>query len=294
MPFGGVFGGGGGGGGGSGPQGPQGATGAQGSTGAAGAQGAQGDTGAQGATGAQGSQGTTGSQGSQGSTGAQGSQGATGPGYAADSWDYEWSTADGDPLSNGWVQGGTQTAATASTTIDSVACWRITPNAVAGTSYIKRNIVAAALSWEMRVRIRLPATNSPDAIGWFYNPSTASSGTKRYQFMNFDGLWYWNGTGMVSLGSPTGIDTKWIDVTTRMFVATGGKVWWQIWLGTNRFYSASQPVTLASATIAGDVALGRFNTGSQVDPLYIARIQVRSGLNEAPPEFTLRDQAYPL
>lgn len=286
-----------------GPQGPQGSSGLPGSQGAQGADGAQGPQGDAGAQGAQGAQGTTGSQGVQGAAGAQGaqgSQGATGVSYAADSWDYSWVTADGDPTSLGWSQSGTQTLTVASDTISGVACYSLTPPAASGTAWISKAAgFSATGSWEMRAKIYWPASSgTAPRYSLMYNPDLTASNSKRFEFsVSTAGPSYWNATAVTTLGSVGDLSGQWIDITWRVYRGTGTDVanaFVETWVGPVRVSALVLGALGITNPAAGSLQIGRSNIGTQQGVTAIASIQIKNGINEAPPSWTFRNATFPL
>ncbi len=284
-----------------GSQGDTGAQGPQGYTGIAGAQGAQGDAGAQGAMGAQGPQGYTGIDGPQGAQGAQGAQGDAGVSYAADSWDYSWVAADGDPLTHGWSNAGTQNMTTASTTYLGVPCWSLAASGSSGTSYVKvASGVAAEGPFELRVKIAMPGSSGSSIrfpIG--YNPNATEFGSRSLQLaITTAYLAFWNGANLATIqkiGTQIGI---WITLTIRGYHSAGanGFAEWifQPWVGgveLGIFDVSGGDATLGAA---GDLFMGRLNVGTSAGTIYLAEIKMKNGINPAPPSYTLRNNTWPL
>lgn len=54
------------------------------------------------------------------------------------------------------------------------------------------------------------------------------------------------------------------------------------------------PTSLGATTSAGDINIGRLTTGTGVPVIYIAAVQLKNGINPAPPSYTFRRSAYPL
>lgn len=219
--------------------------------------------------------------------------------YAADSWDFSWVTANGDLLSNGWVQGGTQNETTASTTVDGVNCYSLTPSSTSGTAYLKHANTAATGAWELRVKIYLPVSSgTTDNHGVAYNPDTTQSGTKRYQYMaSATGIQTWTGSAMATIATTPDLTGRWLDLTVRTYVTSTGlaNTWQEVWAGRSLIWSGMSPTALGATTSAGDLNLGRLTVGTVQDVIYIAAIQLRwSGVNQAPPFYTFRAQTYPL
>lgn len=219
--------------------------------------------------------------------------------YPADSWDFEWTTATGDPTSNGWTQGGTVNTVVASTTQASVACYSLTPPTDSGTAFLKYASTAAAGNWELRLKAYFPVSSSTnDNHGFLYNPDTTQTGTKRYQYMfTATAPQYWTGAAMSSLVTTPDLTGRWIDITIRTYVTGTGlaNTWQELWVGRNLMWSGMSPTSLGATTTAGDIAVGRLTTGTVQDVIYIAAIRLKhSGVNAAPPSYTFRSETWPL
>lgn len=217
--------------------------------------------------------------------------------FPADSWDYEWSTADGDPLTHSWAHGSARAATTALVTTGICAttnCYSITPSGTSGTSFIKYSATAATGSWELRMKI---GTNTTSAVnlGFGYQPAATASGTKfPFYGLQTAGMGWWNGS-MSSMGSFGNFVGQLLDVTIRCRNSGAGYNWLELWIADalvdSRVGSTSWQATLA----AGDIVLGRLAASTDGQILYIASVKLKwSGINAAPPSYTFRGQAYPL
>lgn len=224
--------------------------------------------------------------------------------YPADSWTYQWTTATGDPLTNGWSNAGVQNITTASTTHGSpgVACYSLTPPSASGTAIIKYNTTAATGNWELRMKIYLPVSASTNQnFGFAYSPDTTQSASKRYQYMFTSStsatIAYWNGSAMATAVTVPDLTGRWVDITIRTYVTGTGlsNTWQEIWVGKNLMWQGMSPTSLgAASTAAGDILLGRLTTGTNTSVIYIAEVSFKNGINIAPPSYTFLNSTWPL
>lgn len=220
--------------------------------------------------------------------------------YAADSWDYSWTYADGDPTSLGWSQSGTQTLTVAADTIGGVNCYSLTPSGSSGTSWIsKATGFSATGSWEMRAKIYWPTSAGvAPRFSLMYNPDTTASNSKRFEFsVSTAGPSYWNATTTTTLGSVGDLSSQWIDMTWRVYRGTGTDVanaFVETWVGPVRVSGLVLGALGATNPAAGSIQIGRSNIGTQTDVTCIASIQIKNGVNAAPPSWTFRSSTFPL
>lgn len=219
--------------------------------------------------------------------------------WPADSWGYSWVTADGNPTSLGWSQVGTQTLTVASTTYLGESCYSLTPSGSSGTALIaKASGVVATGSWELRMRVAYPASVSTTArYCWWYCPDTTASGSKRFEFgVNTTGLTYWNATTTTQLATVGDMTAQWVDVTYRANKnATNGiaEYYVETWVGATRVGGQTFAALGATSVSAGDIILGRSNTGTNASVMYVSAIRVRSGLNETLPSVRFMASTWP-
>lgn len=219
--------------------------------------------------------------------------------WPADSWDYEWATADGDPLTHSWAHGSARAVTTALVTTGICAttnCYSLTPSGTSGTSFIKYTATAATGSWEMRLKIGT-ATSSAVNLGFGYNPGATASGTKLpFWGLQTTGLAWWNGS-MSIMGAYGSFVGQLIDVTIRCYNSGGGASynWMETWIGPVLVDSRVGTSSWQSQTSAGDIILGRLAATADGNVIYIASVKLKwSGINSAPPSYTFRGQTYPL
>lgn len=227
------------------------------------------------------------------------SQAGTSP-YAADTWDYSWTYADGDPTSLGWTQTGTQTLTVASDTISGVNCYSLTPSGSSGTSWIgKATGVSATGSWEMRAKIYWPASSgTAPRYSLMYNPDATASNSKRFEYsVSTAGPSYWNATAVTTLGSVGDLSGQWIDITWRHYKVVANDVanyFVETWVGPVRVSAMVLGALGITNPAAGSLQIGRSNIGTQTAVTCIASIQIKNGINAAPPSYTFRSAIYPL
>ena len=221
--------------------------------------------------------------------------------YAAESWTDRWRFADGDPLSNGWTNSGSQNAATASTTLDGVSCYSITPSVTSGSSYIQKAFTAATGSWELYARIGLPvsATGGTQRLCISYSPDGTASGSKRIELgISATGLLLFDGTNMTSRATIPDLTTpKLMDLLIQATQVTNGaaNTWLRIYIGRVMVYNALAPTLGATAGAgAGTLYIGRISASAQTTPIYIADVALKTAWNDAPADYRFRSQAWPL
>ena len=209
--------------------------------------------------------------------------------YAADTWTYTWTPSDGDPIaSNGWTS--VQSAATASTTVDNVACYSITPSGSSLESSIYKNVGAAsASSWEARVLLWSPTGNT-SRFGWMYDSGIGTT----------DALFKVTVSGTttplrVNEAVPTvpalQYSGRWVMWTLRCYYNLSTTQSCELYAGRIRLYTFEAAVAEAAVS-AGRLTIGR-TTGAVVTAGCVAGVWVRSnGVNEAPVEYRERARAF--
>ena len=135
--------------------------------------------------------------------------------------------------------------------------------------------------------------------GFAYSPDATTSGSKRWQFgVTTVGLSYWNAASWTALAGVADLTSKWMDISVRAFPAANGagNTWLEVWIGAVLVYSATSPTSLgATKDLAGDILIGRLNTGTDVSPIYIASVQfLGTSTQVTPPSITFGGRAWPL
>lgn len=214
---------------------------------------------------------------------------AASAGYAADTWTYSWVPADGDPIATGgWT--AVQSAATASTTVDGVACYSITPSGASGESSIYKNVGAASSSsWEARILLWAPNGNT-SRFGWTFDSGIGTTDALYKVTMG--------GTTTPLRMNETTVTvpalqytTRWVMWTLRCYYNLSTTQTCELYAGRVKLY------TFESATAEAAVSAGRFTigrtTGAIVTAGCIGGIWVRStGVNEAPVEYRERARQF--
>lgn len=209
--------------------------------------------------------------------------------YAADTWTYTWSPSDGDPIAaNGWT--AVQSATTASTTVDGVACYSITPSGASGESSIYKNVGAASSSsWEARVLLWTPNGNT-SRFGWTYDSGIGTT----------DALYKVTTSGTttplrVNEAAPTvpalQYTTRWVMWTLRCWYNISTTQTCELYAGRIKLYTF-ESATADAAVSAGRLTIGR-TIGAVVTAGCIGGVWVRStGVNEAPVEYRERARQF--
>jgi hypothetical protein len=221
--------------------------------------------------------------------------------YAAESWTNRWKTADGDPTSNGWTQGGSVNMTIASTTQGGVSCYSLTPGGSSGSSYIQATWTAASSSYELYLKVWLPASTlgaSTDRMSISYSPDATASGSKRIELgLSATGFGLFDGTNLTSRATIPDATGQWADILIQVTQSTNGaaNTWLRVFIGRVLVYNALAPTLGATAGAgAGTVYIGRINAGTQTDVFYIADMAMRTAWNEAPADYRFRSAAWPL
>jgi len=214
---------------------------------------------------------------------------AASAGYAADTWTYTWTPADGDPISaNGWT--AVQSAATASTTVDGVACYSITPSGASGESSIYKNVGAAsASSWEARILLWAPNGNT-SRFGWTFDSGIGTTDALFKVTMGGTTTPLRMNEAVVTVPALQ-YTTRWVMWTLRCYYGLSTTQTCELYSGRIKLY------TFESATAEAAVSAGRFTigrtTGAIVTAGCIGGIWVRSnGVNEAPVEYRERARSF--
>ena len=209
--------------------------------------------------------------------------------YAADSWTYTWTPADGDPIAaNGFT--AVQSAATASTTVDGVACYSITPSGASGESSIYKNVGAASSSsWEARVLLWAPNGNT-SRFGWTFDSGIGTTDALYKVTMG--------GTTTPLRMNETTVTvpalqytTRWVMWTLRCWYNLSTTQTCELYAGRIKLHTF-EAATAEAAVSAGRLTIGR-TTGAIVTAGCIGGIWVRSnGVNESPVEFRERARSF--
>lgn len=209
--------------------------------------------------------------------------------WAADVWTYTWTPADGDPIATGgWT--AVQSAATASTTVDSVACYSVTPSGASGESLIYKNVGAASsTSWEARVLLWSPTGNS-SRYGWMYDSGIGTT----------DALFKVTVSGTttplrVNEVAPTvpalQYSGRWVMWTLRCYYNLSTTQTCELYAGRMKLYTF-ESAAADTAVSAGRLSIGR-TIGAIVTAGCMAGVWVRStGVNEAPVEYRERARTF--
>lgn len=232
--------------------------------------------------------------------------------YAADSWDLlNWTAGAGTMVADGWTS---STHASSSLTDESateggIACRKLTPGAAqyAGVYY---TAIPSTGKWEVRLRIKVTTSGSGTSSPWYgWSVSGPSSGglVRRLGIglaptdTSTSGIWYWAGA---SLGNTTAMIStladQWIDWTVRVHDGradgTGANAYYELWAGQIKLMSGYTQTTggavavpwIAQSGVARSVYVGKINGTLGTSPIYVASVKVRTGWNEAPPDYTFR------
>ena len=209
--------------------------------------------------------------------------------YAADVWTYTWTPSSGDPIAaNGWM--AVQSATTASTTVDNVACYSITPSGGSLESSIYKNVGAASSSsWEARVLLWSPTGNT-SRFGWMYDSGIGTT----------DALFKVTVSGTttplrVNEAAPAvpalQYSGRWVMWTLRCYYNLSTTQSCELYAGRIRLYTFEAAVAEAAVS-AGRLTIGR-TTGAVVTAGCVAGVWVRSnGVNEAPVEYRERARSF--
>lgn len=209
--------------------------------------------------------------------------------YAADTWTYTWTPADGDPISaNGFT--AVQSATTASTTVDSLACYSITPSGSSGESLIYKNVGAASSSsWEARVLLWAPSGNT-SRYGWMYD-SGIGTGDSLYKVVM-------SATTMplrINEATPAvpalQYSGRWVMWTLRCYYNLSTTQSCEVYSGRIKLYTFESAVAETSVS-AGRLSIGR-TVGAIVTAGCLGGIWIRStGVNESPVEYRERARSF--
>lgn len=235
--------------------------------------------------------------------------------YAADSWGLlNWTAGAGTMVSDGWTAftHASSSLTDESATEDGIACRKLTPGAAqyAGVYYVA---IPSTGKWEARIRIKVATSGSATSSPWYgWSVSGPSSGglVRRMGIglaptdTSTSGIWYWSGA---SLGNTTAMIStladQWIDWTVRVqdgrADGTGANAYYELWAGPIKLMSGYTQTTggaaavpwIAQSGVARAVYVGKINGTSGAAPIYVASVKVRSGWNEAPPDYTFRSYA---
>lgn len=207
--------------------------------------------------------------------------------YTADSWDYSWTAGAGTMASDGWTVVGSPTDT--SDTIGGVTGRAITPPAGATAAYVYKDMTTPPVgSYEWRALVYMPSATTSVLYSLGFGASASGVNKRLTLAVDSAGLETYASGAFTATPPMGGLVGRWIWITVRVFNGgTGAPGRAEIWLGGCLGWSGSTSTWNAIST-AGRVEFGKTSAHSGTGVCVISQFMFRSGINQAPPDYTFR------